>query len=450
MPDTDITTQNDDTPATNGNITVIGIGEDGFAGLSPAATREIKQAKVIFGGKRHLAMLPDDIVGQQIAWLSPFGDNMAEIARYQAQNPVILASGDPMFYGVGNTLVNHFGCENIIVFPAPSSISLACARTGWALAECDVITLHGRKPENLRACLRPRGRIIALSHDGSTPALVAVMLYEAGYGDSRLTICERLGGDHEKITTKTAREWQHDALTRLEGSDIDPLNVILIDLVADQKATILPLGPGLPDDTFIHDGMITKSDIRAQTLASLGIWKGAILWDLGAGCGSISIEWMRLGGQAVAIEQDGNRCDMIRKNATRLGTPDLIVHHTSILSALEAAAAAASATNSDNNGSGDASAERANTHGFPAPDAIFIGGGITTPGLMETCWGLLPRHGRLVANAVTLEGEQELFRFYNKNGGTLSRFAVSRLAPRGSFTGWHSLAPVTHYVGVKS
>ncbi|RCK53855.1 precorrin-6Y C5,15-methyltransferase [Thalassospira profundimaris] len=417
-----------------GKITVIGIGEDGFAGLSPAAADEIKQAKVIFGGKRHLAMLPGDITGQQKAWITPFQDNMAEIAKLQSQNPVILASGDPMFFGVGNTLTHHFGSENITVFPAPSSISLACARTGWALAECDVITLHGRKPENLRAHLRPRGRIIALSHDGSTPALVAVMLYEAGYGDSKLTICERLGGEHEKITTQTAREWQHDALTRRDDSVIDPLNVILIDLIADQKATILPLGPGLPDDAFIHDGMITKSDIRAQTLASLGVWKGAVLWDLGAGCGSISIEWMRLGGQAVAIEQDGNRCDMIRKNATRLGTPDLILHHTSILQALEAARL-------ENN---------AKPGHFPLPDAIFIGGGITTPELMEKCWDLLPVQGRLVANTVTLEGEQELFRFYNKNGGTLSRLAVSRLAPRGSFTGWHSLAPVTHYVGVKS
>ncbi|OKH87255.1 bifunctional cobalt-precorrin-7 (C(5))-methyltransferase/cobalt-precorrin-6B (C(15))-methyltransferase [Thalassospira sp. TSL5-1] len=423
---------NNTTP--HGKITVIGIGEDGFAGLSPAAAGEIKQAKVIFGGKRHLAMLPGDIAGQQKAWISPFHDNMAEIAKYQGQNPVILASGDPMFFGVGNTLIGHFGPENISVFPAPSSISLACARTGWALAECDVITLHGRKPENLRAHLRPRGRIIALSHDGSTPALVAVMLYEAGYGDSKLTVCERLGGEHEKITTQTAREWQHDALTRLDGSVIDPLNVILIDLVADQKASILPLGPGLPDDAFIHDGMITKSDIRAQTLASLGVWKGALLWDLGAGCGSISIEWMRLGGQAVAIEQDGNRCDMIRKNATRLGTPDLILHHTSILQALEAATV-------KNN---------AEPGHFPIPDAIFIGGGITTPELMEKCWDLLPVHGRLVANTVTLEGEQELFRFYNKIGGTLSRLTVSRLAPRGSFTGWHSLAPVTHYVGVKS
>ena len=418
-----------------GKISVIGIGEEGFAGLSPAAIAEIRQAKVIFGGKRHLAMLPGDIGGQQMPWISPFEANMAEIAKFRGQNPIILASGDPMFFGVGNTLVDHFGCENISVFPSPSSISLACARTGWALADCDVITLHGRKPENLRAHLRPRGRIIALSHDGATPALVAVMLYEAGYGDSKLTICERLGGAQEKITTKTAREWQHDALTHLEGSGvIDPLNVILIDLVADPKATILPIGPGLPDDAFIHDGMITKSDIRAQTLSSLGIWKGAVLWDLGAGCGSISIEWMRLGGQAVAIEQDGNRCDMIRKNATRLGTPDLTLHHTSILAALEAATAKTGPKEG----------------GLPTPDAIFIGGGITTPDLMEKCWDLLPLHGRMVANTVTLEGEQELFRFYNKIGGTLSRLAVSRLAPRGSFTGWHSLAPVTHYVGVKS
>ena len=416
----------------NGKITVIGIGEDGFSGLSPAACRIIKQARIIFGGKRHLAMLPGEISAQKSPWISPFNDNMPLIANVMAKNPVILASGDPMYFGVGNTLVDHFGFENISVFPAPSSITLACARTGWALAECDVVTLHGRSPEKLRAHLRPRGKIIALSHDGTTPALAAVMLYEAGYGDSNITVCERLGGDHEKITTQTAREWQSQAMGANANTLIDPLNVILIDLVADASATILPLGPGLPDDAFVHDGMITKSEIRAQTISSLGPWKGAVLWDVGAGCGSISIEWMRLGGRAIAIERDGKRCDMIRKNATRLGTPDLIVHHANIDHALDKAK-----TSPD-------------LHHFPAPDAIFIGGGITTPNLMEHCWDLLSTHGRLVANTVTLEGEQELFRFYNKFGGTLSRLTVSRLAARGNFTGWHNLAPVTHYVGVKS
>ncbi|MEQ5775768.1 precorrin-6y C5,15-methyltransferase (decarboxylating) subunit CbiE [Thalassospira sp. NFXS8] len=422
----------DKIPAQNGKITVIGIGEDGFSGLSPAACQVIKQASIIFGGKRHLAMLPDDIAARQSPWISPFYDNMPLIADALAQNPVILASGDPMYFGVGNTLADHFGFENISIFPAPSSINLACARTGWPLAECDVITLHGRRPENLRACLRPRGRIIALSHDATTPALAAVMLYDAGYGDSNITVCERLGGEHEKITTKTAREWQHKAVGHDPDNLIDPLNVILIDLVADVTASILPLGPGLPDDAFIHDGMITKSEIRAQTISSLGPWKGAVLWDIGAGCGSISIEWMRLGGCAVAIERDGKRCDMIGKNATRLGTPDLILHHASIDHALDMAKTAS------------------DPHRFPAPDAIFIGGGITTPNLMEHCWNLLSTHGRLVANTVTLEGEQELFRFYNKFGGTLSRLTVSRLAARGNFTGWHNLAPVTHYVGVKS
>ncbi|OSQ40903.1 precorrin-6Y C5,15-methyltransferase [Thalassospira mesophila] len=413
-------------------ITVVGIGEDGFSGLSPAAARIIKQAGIIFGGKRHLSMLPNNISAQQCPWISPFNDNLALIGNCRAQNPVVLASGDPMYFGVGNTLVNHFGFENIAIFPAPSSINLACARTGWALAECDVITLHGRRPENLRACLRPRGKIIALSHDGTTPALAAVMLYDAGYGDSNITVCERLGGDHEKITTKTAREWQNHAVGHETDNLIDPLNVILIDLVADATATLLPLGPGLPNDAFIHDGMITKSEIRAQTISSLGPWKGAVLWDIGAGCGSISIEWMRLGGQAVAIERDGKRCDMIAKNATRLGTPDMILHHASIDHAINMAKTAADPQH------------------FPAPDAIFIGGGITTPNLMEQCRDILSTHGRLVANTVTLEGEQKLFRFYNKFGGTLSRLTVSRLAARGNFTGWHNLAPVTHYVGVKS
>lgn len=410
----------------SGTITVVGIGEDGLDGLSAHARKTIKNARVIFGGVRHLGLLPDGHGAEKISWQSPFETNMPLIAEKQDQNPVVLASGDPMFFGIGNTLISYFGPEPISVISHPSSLSLAAARCGWALADCDIVTLHGRPAEQIRRYLRPDGKLMALSHDGQTPALIAVMLYEAGYGDSRLTVCERLGGSREKITTRTAREWQHTAMSKAEVDSIDPLNVVLIDMVADATANILPVGPGLPDDAFVHDGMITKSEIRAQTLASLGLWKGAILWDLGAGCGTISVEWMRLGGQAIAIERDIARCQMIEKNAYRLGVPEMRIIHGNIDATLN------------------------NPENLPIPDAIFIGGGITTPELLQRCWDILPVHGRLVANTVTLEGEQELFRFYNKNGGTLSRLSVSRLAPRGGFTGWHNLAPVTHYLGVKA
>ncbi|WP_417825481.1 precorrin-6y C5,15-methyltransferase (decarboxylating) subunit CbiE [Thalassospira povalilytica] len=410
----------------NGRITVIGIGEDGYDGLSPMARKIIENARIIFGGTRHIAMLPGSNTATQNKWITPFEANLPLIEDCLDQNPVVLASGDPMYFGVGNTLIKYFGPEPIYAIPSPSSISLAASRLGWPLAECDVITLHGREPETLRAHLRPHGKLIALSADGSTPALVAVMLCEAGFDQSRMSVCERLGGPEERITTQTARTWQSTATSMPDVKSVDPLNLIMIDLEAGPKANPLPMGPGLPDDAFIHDGMITKSEIRAQTLSSLAPFAGGVLWDLGAGCGSISIEWMRLQGKGVAIERDTERCAMIKKNALRLGVPGLVIEQSTIEDAI-------------------AFADR-----LPRPDAIFIGGGITSNGLLESCWKLLPAHGRLVANTVTLEGEEKLLRFYNENGGTLSRLSVSRLVPRGNFRGWSNLAPVTHYLGVKA
>ena len=410
----------------NGRITVIGIGEDGYDGLSPMARKIIENARIIFGGTRHIAMLPGSNTATQNKWITPFEANLPLIEDCLDQNPVVLASGDPMYFGVGNTLIKYFGPEPIYAIPSPSSISLAASRLGWPLAECDVITLHGREPETLRAHLRPHGKLIALSADGSTPALVAVMLCEAGFDQSRMSVCERLGGPEERITTQTARTWQSTATSMPDVKSVDPLNLIMIDLEAGPKANPLPMGPGLPDDAFIHDGMITKSEIRAQTLSSLAPFAGGVLWDLGAGCGSISIEWMRLQGKAVAIERDAERCAMIKKNALRLGVPGLVIEQSTIEDAI-------------------AFADR-----LPRPDAIFIGGGITGNGLLEACWKLLPPHGRLVANTVTLEGEEKLLRFYNENGGTLSRLSISRLVPRGNFRGWSNLAPVTHYLGVKA
>lgn len=406
-------------------ITVIGIGEDGIEGLSPSARKKIENAAVIFGGSRHLSLLPEGILADCRKWISPFIANLPLIEDVMVQNPVVLASGDPMFFGVGTTLINYFGSDRVDVIPASSSISLAAARLGWSLQDCNIITLHGRAPESLRAHLRPHGKIIALSSDETTPALVAVMLCEAGLENSMMTICERLGGQHERMTTHPARIWQANATTMPDTVPIDRLNLIMIDLKAGGTGQPLPIGPGLSDEAFFHDGMITKSEIRAQSLSSLAPWKGAVLWDLGAGCGSVSVEWMRMGGQAVAIERNAERCAMIKKNALRLGTPELDIRQQSIEEAL-------------------ASIEK-----LPTPDAIFIGGGITTPGLLDTCWDHLPRLGRLVANSVTLEGETQLFRFYNENGGKLSRLSISHLSPRGSFSGWNSLAPVTHYLGIK-
>ncbi|MBD2300342.1 precorrin-6y C5,15-methyltransferase (decarboxylating) subunit CbiE [Nostoc sp. FACHB-190] len=397
-------------------LSIIGIGEDGLQGLSAIARSIIAQAEVIIGGDRHLAMLPSDDQRQKIPWTSPFSASVAEIISRRGQQICILASGDPMCYGVGVTLTRHIPISEITIIPAPSAFSLACARLGWSLTEVETISLCGRPASLLQAYIYPQAKLLILSADKETPQIVAEILKNRGYGQSKMIVLERLGGIHERIIASTAAAWSE--------TEIADLNTIAVECLADIDVTALPRLPGLPDHAFHHDGQLTKREVRAITLSTLAPLPGELLWDVGAGCGSISIEWMRTHPRcrAIAIEQNSSRLQYIADNAAALGTPNLEVIAGKSPPALQ---------------------------NLPTPDAIFIGGGVTAAGLFDICWTALPSGGRLVANVVTIEGEQTLFQWYEKVGGSFTRIAIQRAEPIGKFLGWRAMAPVTQWIAIK-
>ncbi|UEM01243.1 precorrin-6y C5,15-methyltransferase (decarboxylating) subunit CbiE [Skermanella rosea] len=386
-------------------LSVVGIGEDGLDGVSPAGRRLIDAAEVLMGGERHLAMIPDD-GRERLAWLSPFSEGIERLLDLRGRRVCVLASGDPLDHGVGATLARRIPAGETIVVPAPGAFALACARMGWPRAEVETLSLHGRPAALLHAYVQPGARLLILSENGATPGVIAGLLRQRGYGGSRITVLEHLGGPRERC-----REWR-------ESEVYADLNTVAVECVADPGAPLLPRTPGLPDEAFRHDGQLTKREVRAATLAALAPVPGQLLWDVGAGCGSIALEWMRHhpACRAVAIEPRGDRLALIAANAEALGCPRLAI--------VEGKAPAALA-------------------GLSAPDAVFIGGGITAPGLFETCWEALPPGGRLVANAVTIEGEQVLTGAYARLGGSLTRIAISRAEPVGPFSGWRPLMPVT-------
>lgn len=398
-------------------LSIIGIGEDGLQGLSAIARSLIAQAEVIIGGDRHLAMLPNDDAREKIPWASPFSASITEILRRRGQPICILASGDPMCYGVGVTLTRHIPIAEITLIPAPSAFSLACARLGWSLTEVDTLSLCGRPATLLHSYIYPRAKLLILSEGKETPKIVAEILKSWGYGDSKIIVLERMGSIHERIIESTATSWSE--------TDIVALNTIAVDCIADFGVISLPRIPGLPDNAYHHDGQLTKREVRAITLSTLAPMPGELLWDVGAGCGSISIEWMRSHPrcQAIAIEQNGSRLKYIADNSVALGTPNLQIIAGKSPSALK---------------------------DLPIPDAIFIGGGVTASGLFDICWQALRPGGRFVANVVTIDGEQTLFQWYEKVGGSFTRLAIQKAEPIGKFLGWRAMAPVTQWIAVKS
>ena len=390
-------------------LAVIGIGEDGLAALSPSARTLIDTAEALVGGDRHLAMLPETSA-EQLVWEHPLCRSIAAIRSRRGRRVVVLASGDPMWHGIGATLARRFPPSEMTVLPQPGAFSLAAARLGWPIAECAPISLHARPLDTLRLHLAPGRRVLALSEDGGTPRGVARLLTELGWGLSRLTVFSHLGGDREAVVSEEAQSWG--------DRRVADLNTIAIACRAVPGIRALPLLPGLPDDAFEHDGQLTKREIRAATLAALGPLPGETLWDVGAGCGSIAIEWLRAGEgrTAVAVERDPARAAITARNAAALGVPALRVV---VGGAPEALA------------------------GLPAPDAIFVGGGIGDPRLLQALWQALPAGGRLVANVVTAEGEARLLDWHARHGGSLTRIAVSRAESVGPHHLWRPLAPVT-------
>ncbi len=396
-------------------LSVIGIGDDGLCSLSSPARALLEAGEVLVGGERHLAMVADH-PGERLPWRRPLEATLEELETRRGRRVVVLASGDPMCFGVGELLARRFGMNEMRVLPAPGAISLVCARLGWSRVEVEALSLHARPRSLLHRYLTPRARLAVLSQDGDTPNQIAALLAVRGLGPSRIWVFEHLGGADERSTAGTAGDWR--------PATFAALNTVAIECAAGPEAVALPTVPGLPDEAFRSDGMLTKREVRAATLARLAPLPGQCLWDVGAGSGSVAIEWLRAArrSHAFAIERDAARCALIAENAEQLGTPELEVVHASAPDCL---------TN------------------LPAPDAAFVGGGITTPGLLDRCWQALAAGGRLVANVVSLEGEQTLLAWQADHGGELVRIAVARVEPVGAYHGWRPLLAVTQLAARK-
>lgn len=395
-------------------IVVVGIGADGMVGLSAAPLAELRRATIIYGAKRQLGLLDDTVTAERRQWPSPMLGTV-ETLRDIDGDVHVLASGDPMLHGVGRLLIKLLGADRVTVLPHVSSVALACARLGWAVQDTEVISLMTAGTES---AVRRGGQAVILCRDGSSPAALARLLADGGRGDSELTVLEQLGGPAERRRDATAREWAANP-----PSDVDDLNVVAVRyLPVDSRLSVLP------DDAFAHDGQITKQSMRAVTLATLAPQAGELLWDVGSGSGSIAIEWCRSGSRcrAVAFERDEQRRLRIAENA---------LTHGAIVDVRGEALAAF----------GEAAVRSGGVDGMPRPAAIFVGGGVTQPGLLEACFERLPAGGRLVANAVTAESEAVLAQWYSRVGGELRRFQHYRGEPVGGFTGWRPAMPVTQW-----
>jgi precorrin-6B C5,15-methyltransferase / cobalt-precorrin-6B C5,C15-methyltransferase len=376
-------------------LTIIGVGEDGYDSLAAKARLTIERAEVIVGSTRLLAFLPNT-KAERHEWPQPFSAVVERMKPLAGRNTVILATGDPMNYGVARKLMEFIPFAEMTIIPHLSAFSLAASRMGWSLPDCDTLTLHGRPAANLEAFIQPDAKLIALTADASTIPEIARRLGARGFGGSHITVLENLGGDREKNSAYTPY------------TDYSDLNTVAIYCIAGPNAKIYSRLAGLPDEAFIHDGQLTKREVRAATLAALAPAPDQLLWDVGAGCGSVSIEWMRStrGCEAIAFEHNADRLQMIASNADALGTPRLKIIAGKAPEALLDA---------------------------PAPDAIFIGGGIGNDGVFETAWEKLKAAGRLVANVVTIEGEMHLYDLQEKYGGGLVKIDISYLASVGPY-----------------
>jgi precorrin-6Y C5,15-methyltransferase (decarboxylating) len=406
-----------------GQVTVVGIGADGWAGLTEPAREALRTAAVITGSPRQLALLPE--LGVRCLPLpSPLLPNLDDLVRGHP-GLCVLASGDPMFHGIGATLARRLGPRRLRVLPAPSSVSLGCARLGWPQQDITVVSVVSQPPQAVLAALQPGARLIVLCRDGMTPARVARALADSGWGASELIVLEQLGGPLERVTDPQRAAELAGPAEDLADAEFNDLCLLAITARPDATALATSRVPGLPDEAYETDGQITRPELRALALAALRPGPGRLLWDVGAGSGSIGIEWMRADplARAIAVEPRPDRAARAGRNAIALGVPGLEVINATAPAALDR---------------------------LPAPDAVFIGGGLTADGVLETCWDRLPPGGALVAHAVTVESEALLHRWQRAEGGRLVKVAVSYLEPLGGFTTWRPALPITQWQVGKS
>jgi precorrin-6Y C5,15-methyltransferase (decarboxylating) len=395
-------------------LTIVGIGEDGVEGLTAAGRAALAQAEIVAGGERHLNLSASLITdAEAYTWPSPSTDAVPLIASWRGRRAVVLASGDPFCFGMGSLLAKQIPIGEIRTIPAPSSFSLAANRLGWALQDVATISFCGRPLEAIRPLLQPRCRILALSADAGTPAALASLLTRWGFGETAIRVLEQIGGPQEDSFTFRASKGFHDP--------ISALNLMALEVAGGAP---LPLSPGLDEDWFETDGQITKREVRALTIAALSPRRGELLWDIGAGSGSVGIEWMlrHPANRTIAIEARADRAARITRNAVNLGVPALIVRQGNAPDALD---------------------------GFPVPDAVFIGGGAANPAITELCWSALKFGGRLVINAVTLETERAVMGLHDRWGGRLTRIGIERLEPLGPMQGFSPARTVLQYRAVK-
>ncbi|MCI0431702.1 MAG: precorrin-6y C5,15-methyltransferase (decarboxylating) subunit CbiE [Rhodospirillales bacterium] len=395
-------------------LSILGLGEDGVESLSPLARRLLASAEVVWGGRRHLE-LAGPLIRNPRPWPSPLEDAVLEILGMRGHSVCVLASGDPFLWGIGATLIRHLDPAEILCLPAPSAFSLAAARLGWPLQDTACLSLHGRPLERVVPYLFPGARILALSWDGTTPGKLASLLTARGMGRSQITVLGSMGGPREGVRVGLARDG---------FALVDPLNTVAIEVVAEPGTWAIPLTPGLPDAVFESDGQLTKREARAVTLSALAPLPSQLLWDVGAGSGSIAIEWMlrHPACRAIAIEERQDRAERIVRNALALGVPELTLVQGSAPNALV---------------------------GLPAPDAVFVGGGAGDPGVLDACWDALTPGGRLVVNAVSIETESILSDRFRRFGGELRRISVARAEGVGTMHGWRTAMPVTQWALAK-
>jgi precorrin-6Y C5,15-methyltransferase (decarboxylating) len=394
-------------------LAVVGLGADGWAGLGEAARAAVLAACEVVGSARQLALLPDEVNATRRPWPSPINALVDElVARADAGAVCVLASGDPMLHGIGATLARRLPADRLVVHSHPSAFALACARLGWPEAEVELVSAVAQPPEVVARLLQPRRRLVVYVTGSGGGAALAGVLCERGFGPSRFVVLEQLGGAAERLIESTAREWGE--------TEADPLHCVAIECHADPDTAALPLVAGLRDDAYENDGQLTKRHVRAVTLAALAPTPGAVLWDVGAGSGSIGIEWLRTepSARAFAVERHAERAERARENARRLGVPQLEV----VLGAAPEALC-----------------------DLPGPDAIFIGGGLTSAGVIQRCWYSLRPGGTIVANAVTLEGERVLMFARERLGGELVRLEIAHAEPLGSFEAWRAQLPVVQW-----